>query len=87
MVSDLHIGDIVHYIYENKIKSLSGLCIYIYISICLCIKYKEMFEVTKSVIRTRKSKKDIQYNGEKKEQTMICKTLSRKHKIEQDEPQ
>jgi hypothetical protein len=25
-----------------------------------------MFEVTKSVIRTRKSKKDIQYNGEKK---------------------
>jgi hypothetical protein len=46
-----------------------------------------MFEVTKSVIRTRKSKKDIQYNGEKKEQTMIYKTLSRKHKIEQDEPQ
>jgi hypothetical protein len=46
-----------------------------------------MFEVTKSVIRTRKSKKDITYNGEKKEQTMIYKTLSRKHKIEQDEPQ
>ena len=66
MVSDLHIGDIVHYIYENKIKSLGGLCIYIYISICVCIKYKEMFEVTTSVIRSRKSKKDIQYNGEKK---------------------
>ena len=30
------------------------------------IKYKEEFKVTKRVIRTRKSKKDKQHNGQKK---------------------
>ena len=41
------------------------------------------------VIRSRKSKKDRQHNGQKKttkEQTKIYKTLHRKIKIEQQEP-
>ena len=47
-----------------------------------CKKLKD----TKGVIRSRKSKKDRQFNGQKKlkkEQTMIYKILHRKLKIEQ----
>ena len=43
----------------------------------------------REVIRSRKSKKDRQHNGQKKttkEQTKIYKTLHRKIKIEQQEP-
>jgi len=44
-------------------------------------------EDTKGVIRSRKSKKDWQYNDQKKKrQTIIYKTLHRKLKIEQHEP-
>ena len=41
------------------------------------------------VIRSRKSKKDSEYNGQKKKdkgQTIMYKTLHRKLKIEQREP-
>jgi len=44
----------------------------------------EMFEDTKGVIKSSTSKKDRQYNGQKrndKGQTMICKTLHRRLKI------
>ena len=44
-----------------------------------------MFEDAKGVIRSRKSMKNTQYNGQKKmdkRQTMISKTLNRKLKIE-----
>jgi hypothetical protein len=49
---------------------------------------KENFEDTKGVIRSRKSKKDRQYNDKRKstkEQTLIHKTLRRKIKTEQHE--
>jgi hypothetical protein len=46
---------------------------------------------TKGVIRNHKSKKDWQYNGEKKKkggkvQTTVYKTLHRKLKIQKHEP-
>jgi len=46
----------------------------------------EKFQDSKGVIRSRQTKKYIQYNGQKKRtkwQTMIYKTLHRKLKIEQ----
>ena len=46
-------------------------------------------DTKREVIRSRKSKKDRQHNGQKKttkEQTKIYKTLHRKIKIEQQEP-
>ena len=44
-------------------------------------------EDTKGVIRSRKSKKETQHNGQKKKgQATIYKTLHRKLKIEQKEP-
>jgi hypothetical protein len=43
---------------------------------------EEEFEETKGVIRIRKSTKDCQHNGKKKEQTMIYETLHIKLKIE-----
>ena len=43
---------------------------------------EEEFEETKGVIRIRKSTKDCQHNGKKKEQTMIYETLHIKIKIE-----
>jgi len=52
--------------------------------------FQDRFEDTKGVIRSRKSKKDGQYNDQKKRtkgQTIIYKTLSRILKIEQHEPQ
>jgi hypothetical protein len=46
-----------------------------------------MFEDTKGVIRSSKSKKNRQCNGQmKKGQTMIYKTPYRKLKLEQHEP-
>ena len=48
------------------------------------------FEDTKGLIRSDKSKKDSQHNGQKKQrtkgQTTICTTLHRKVMIEQNEP-
>jgi hypothetical protein len=49
---------------------------------------QEEFEDTKEVVRIRKSKKDIQHNGQKKKdkrtkgQTTIHKTLHTKLKVE-----
>jgi hypothetical protein len=61
---------------------------YLYIYIDLFVhKIQRIVWSHQKCNQKRKSKKEIQYNGEKKEQTMIYKTLSRKHKIEQDEPQ
>ena len=51
-------------------------------------RYEEKFEETKWAIRSRKSKKNRQYNDQKwnnKAQTMIYKTVHRKLKIEQHE--
>jgi len=46
-----------------------------------------MFADTKGVIRSRKSKKNRQYNGQtKNRQTTIYKTLHRKLKTEQHQP-
>ena len=49
-----------------------------------------IFEDTKEVIRSRKSKKNRQYNGQKKKrtkgQTLISKILYRKLKNGQNEP-
>ena len=49
----------------------------------------EEFEDTKEVVRSRKSKKDRQRNGQEKNDKTIyndLKTLHRKLKIEQHEP-
>jgi len=45
-----------------------------------------MLEVTKTVISSRKSKKDIQHNDHKKKVKGIYKTLHRKCMIEQHAP-
>jgi hypothetical protein len=53
-----------------------------------CCKKKKKFEDTKGVIRSCKSKKDRQHNGQKKKdkrKSTIYKTLYRKLKIEQHE--
>jgi len=50
---------------------------------------QEKFKDTKGVIRIRKSKKDRQYNGQKKEYKRTNKDLQNKHiklKIEKHEP-
>jgi hypothetical protein len=57
----------------------------------MTMRLNEKIEDNKGVIRRRKSKMNIQYNGQKKkrtnEQTTIYKTLHWKQKIEQHEPQ
>ena len=59
---------------------------------CTCVEHSAFWQhswrgggvwTCKRVIRSRKSKKDRYYNGQKKNrQTIICKTLHRKLKIE-----
>ena len=60
-------------------------CDYIYHQ-CMTMRLNEKIEDNKGVIRRRKSKMNIQYNGQKKkrtnEQTTIYKTLHWKQKIE-----
>ena len=65
-----------------------GIPYYFSTATCLCLCLKN-FENAKVVIRNRKPKKDRQYNGQKKMtkgQTMICKTIHRKLKFEQQKP-
>ena len=59
--------------------------------ICLRLIYiiciiEEKFEDTKGVIQRRKSKKDRQYNGQKKKENSTNNKLHRKLTIEQHEP-